>query len=226
MEFPATGKSVEHYPERDVSYQIFYALEKALVKNRFLLDKKIFNDMAVFYAGKQGQVQSSAEEKLLQRFGQQKLYALTKDAADMLTQPTSKWQSFKRFFVGYTAKEKIIRKVSKEAHAELLLQNHTEGYFFGIRQFFVRCWHRTLSNRTGLVKLCEDLSLYDLNDKKISRVNSPDFYTESRVTPPSAKPIQSAPLPSKVGVFAKSTGSQANQITQTQNGSTPAMGFV
>jgi hypothetical protein len=168
-----------HYPSCHVSQVIFNAFEDAAKEDPKILNAALFADMASFYAERPSEEEQSKQdkdEKLLSRFGQQKLYVLTRQCALFLVQPRSFWQSLLYFFVGEPKKDKVLKRAAKEAKVEESLREYTgRPWLFSAKQFFVRIWHGTYrdKNRSQIIKYCDDMEAYELDDPVISRVNSP-----------------------------------------------------
>ncbi|KTD52956.1 hypothetical protein [Legionella quateirensis] len=147
---PVSGL-LQQFPQRDISFVVFDALEEAMIKNPQKLDLVVLRDMAQFYAKKiiNNELKSpQAELSLLTYFGQNKQYELARQGCELLAKTCTDKELKKRLLKGAT-----------EAEVEGSLHSSISEFYFGLLKTIKRLWHYGIfaeQSTSKIVKLCDD----------------------------------------------------------------------
>lgn len=149
---PVSGL-LRQFPQRDVSFVLFDALEEVMLKNPKKLDGVVLSDMAQFYAKKimNCEIKSpQAELSLLTYWGQNKQYELVRQGCDALAKTCTDKELKKR-----------LQKGATEAEVERSLHANIGEFYFGLLKTVKRLWHYGIfaeQSTSKIVKLCDDHS--------------------------------------------------------------------
>lgn len=156
------------FPQRDISFVVYDALEAVIIHNPYLLDLVVLRDMAQFYAKNiLNEVTGSpdAELKLLTYFGQGRHYALVREGCKELADVTTDKALKRRLNRGVT-----------EAEVEGGLYVSPRQYFFEFIKTLKRLWHYGIfaeENASKMVKFCDDESPGPVRKYAANEVNIP-----------------------------------------------------
>ena len=164
---PVSGL-LQQFPQRDISFVVFDALEEAMIKNPQKLDLVVLRDMAQFYAKKilNHELKSpKAELSLLTYFGQNKHYELVRQGCELLAKTCTDKELKKR-----------LQKGATEAEVERSLHSNIGEFYFGLLKTIKRLWHYGLfaeQSTSKIVKLCDDHSPGLTRRQAADEVNRP-----------------------------------------------------
>lgn len=162
------SRLLQQFPQRDVSFVIFDALEAAIIKNPQIMDITILRDMAQFYAKKimkQELGSPEAELCLLSYFGQHKHYTVVQQGCEELSKNCTNKETKKRLIKGAT-----------EARVEESLQQSIEKFYFGLIKIIKRLWYYGFNaekNASKLVTFCDDNSSVPTRKQALDEVKIP-----------------------------------------------------
>ncbi len=162
------SKLLRQFPQREVSFVVFDALEAVIIKNPSILDLTLLRDMAGFYAKSilnQEISPDDAELSLLTYLGQNKHYELVKKGCKILADVCSD-----------KALKRQLKRGAKEAEVEGDLYSSPRQFFFELIKTLKRLWHYgvfTDENASKIVKFCDDVSPGPVRKYAAADINVP-----------------------------------------------------
>jgi hypothetical protein len=166
---------LQQFPDRDLSFALFDALEVAVIEQADILDGTVLSDMAHYYINKivNTDLKSpEAELSLLTYFGQNKHYEVVQKGCEELIKICDDEELKKRLMKGAT-----------EALVEASLRSSLDSFFFVIIKVFKRLWYYGFNaekNASNIVTFCDDATPGPTRKKSSNDIKIPENSMRTR----------------------------------------------